>query len=120
MIKFIDSSLQETEATLKIENIQMPHDTQIVTFRSKSAILNIEEIQEEVRMSLPTKELFSFCRDKNTVNTKVNVRIMDISWLISGKKGFLDFVPILEKFQRDNLFQTDFIKSLTHEYWTNF
>ena len=55
MINFIESSLQETEAALKIENVQMPHDTQIVTFRSKSAILNIEEIQSEVEKSLPTK-----------------------------------------------------------------
>ena len=55
MIKFIDSSLQVTEAARKIENIQMPHDTQIVTFRYKSATLNIEDIQEQVRISLPTK-----------------------------------------------------------------
>ena len=26
-------------------------------------------------------------------------------------------MPILEKFERDNLFQTDFMKSLTNEYW---
>ena len=55
MTTFIDSSLQETEAARKIENIQMPHDTQIVTFRSKSATLNIEEIQEEVNKSIPQK-----------------------------------------------------------------
>ena len=42
---------------------------------------------------------------------------MDIRWLLRDKKGFLDFVPTLEKFERDNLFQTDFLKSLTHEYW---
>ena len=42
---------------------------------------------------------------------------MDIRWILRGQKGFLDFVPVLENFERDNLFQTDFMKSLTHEYW---
>ena len=38
------------------------------------------------------------------------------------KRGqeFLDFLPILEKFESDNLFQTQFIKSLTHEYWIDY
>ena len=45
---------------------------------------------------------------------------MDIKWLIKGGKEFLDFLPILEKFERDNLFQTEFMKSLTHEYWMEY
>ena len=45
---------------------------------------------------------------------------MDIRWIIEGGKDFLDFVPILEKFERDNLFQTEFMKSLTHEYWMGY
>ena len=43
--------------------------------------------------------------------------IMDIGWLLHGKKGFLDLAPILEDYERDNLFNTKFIQSLTHEYW---
>ena len=43
--------------------------------------------------------------------------IMDIRWLLQDKKGFLDFAPILETYERDNLFQTKFMNALTHEYW---
>ena len=42
---------------------------------------------------------------------------MDIRWLLHDRKGFLDFAPILEKYERDNLFQTKFMQALTHEYW---
>ena len=45
---------------------------------------------------------------------------MDIRWLLRGGKSFLDFVPILEACKLDKLYQTDFMRSLTHEYWTNY
>ena len=45
------------------------------------------------------------------------MRIMDIRWLLQDKQGFLDFAPILETYERDNLFQTNFMHALTHEYW---
>ena len=53
---------------------------------------------------MKSKEFFSFCRDKKVINTKVTVKIMDIRWIIKGGMDFLDFLPILEKFKRDNLF----------------
>ena len=43
---------------------------------------------------------------------------MDIRWLLRGDLNFLDFVPILESYPLDKLFMTDFMRSLTHEYWT--
>ena len=45
MIKFIESSLQESQAAQKIESIDLPVNTHIVTFRSESATLNLKEIQ---------------------------------------------------------------------------
>ena len=45
---------------------------------------------------------------------------MDIQWLLRGNKSFLDFVPDLESSKLDKLFQTDFMRSLTHEYWTSY
>ena len=54
------------------------------------------------------------------MNTKCVVRIMDIRWILRDGLGFLDFVPILEDFERDNLFQSDFMLSLAHEYWMGY
>ena len=82
MIKFIESSLQETYSSSKINSINMPVNTQIITFRSNSALLIQEEIQDSVSKSLPEKELISFCREKKLINTKVLTRIMDIRWLL--------------------------------------
>ena len=45
---------------------------------------------------------------------------MDIQWILRDGKGFLDFVPILEEFERDNLFQSDFMQALAHEYWMGY
>ena len=42
---------------------------------------------------------------------------MDIRWILRGGLGFLDFVSILQNYRRDRLFQTDLLRSLTHEYW---
>ena len=71
MIKFIGSSLQEVGTSIKIDSIDLPVNTHIVSFRSESAVLSPEEIQQNVNKSLPEKELFSFCRETKTRNTKI-------------------------------------------------
>ena len=45
---------------------------------------------------------------------------MDIRWLIKDGKDFLEFVPILETCKLDKLYQTDFMRSLTNEFWTKY
>ena len=116
MIKFIESSFQGLEASQKIESLDLPINTYIVTFRSESATLNQKEIQEKVDESIPNKELISCYRQKPK-NTKIDMRIMDIRWLLHDRMGFLDFAPIFETYERDNLFQTKFMQALTNEYW---
>ena len=70
--------------------------------------------------SVTDKMLFglNFCEDEKPVSTQVTVKIMDISWLLRGSDDFLKFVPILESCKLDKLYQTDFMRSLTNEYWT--
>ena len=103
MIKFIESSFQVKESSQKIESLDLPANTYIVTFRSESATLNLKEIQDQVDESIPNKELISCCRRK-TKNTKIDMRILDIRWLLHNRQGFLDFAPVLETYERDNLF----------------
>ena len=98
----------------------MPKTIQLITFRSDSALLDQAQIQKRANLSMRAKDLFSYFRDQKEINTKVTVKIMDIRWIIKGGQEFLDFLPILEKFERDNLFQTEFMKSLTHEYWMDY
>ena len=45
MIKFIESSLQETPSTDKIISLDMPPSATFVTFRSPSSRLDQEEVQ---------------------------------------------------------------------------
>ena len=46
--------------------------------------------------------------------------MMNITWLLRGRDDFLKFVPILDSCKLDKLYQTDFMRSLTHEYWTQY
>ena len=50
------------------------------------------------------KKLYSYFVDNDQVNKQVEVKIMDIQWLITGGKSFLDFVPDLESSKLDKLF----------------
>ena len=45
---------------------------------------------------------------------------MDLSWLFRGKLEFLNLVKVIEAFERDSLFQTIFINSLTQENWIRY
>ena len=118
MINFIESSLQETPTTEKIISLDMPPQATFVTFRSSSSRLDQEEVQYLVTESIKKKELIPILAGEDkVVNTKVNVRIMDIRWMLRGGIGFLDFVTILSNYRRDKLFRTDLLRSLTHEYW---
>ena len=92
----------------------------MITFRSSETTLDQKQIEKNAIQSITDKKLFSFTcwKDEKPVNTQVTVKIMDIRWLLKGGDGFLKFVPILENCKLDKLYQTEFMKSLTHEYWT--
>ena len=54
------------------------------------------------------------------MNTKVTIKVMNLRWLLNRNKNFMDFVPILNTYNRDNLYKTEFMKSLTDEFWMNY
>ena len=73
--------------------------------------------------SLIEKSLLGRCglaAGKKEVTQKVKVKIMDLGWLFRGKLEFLNLVEVIEAFERDSLFQTIFINSLTQENWNRY
>ena len=98
----------------------MPLRTHMITFRSNQKTLDQKSIEKNAIESITDKKLFSSkcCQDERLVSTEVTVKIMDIRWLLQGSDAFLEFVPVLESCKLDKLYQTDFMRSLTHEYWT--
>ena len=98
----------------------MPLKTQVITFRSSETRLDQKSMEKNALKSITDKKLFrlNFCEDEKPVNTQATVKIMDISWLLRGSDNFLKFVPTLESCKLDKLYQTEFMRSLTHEYWT--
>ena len=76
-------------------------------------MLLVADIKKErqLQMSESEKELFGtlnkLCScffDNDQVNKQVEVKIMEIQWLLRGSKNFLDFVPDLESSKLDKLF----------------
>lgn len=45
---------------------------------------------------------------------------MDISWLTKGTDDFIKFFLIVESCKLDKLYQTVFMRALTHEYWPQY
>ena len=107
----------ETATCQEIEALDLPVGMQIATFRHDLPNLNPEEIQQAVSDSIPKKQLCPCIGNQKTLKTKCQVRIMDVSWISRDALGFLDLAYVLEDFERDTLFQTDFMQALTHEYW---
>ena len=116
MIKFLESSFQVSESSQKIESLDLPANISFVTFRSDTNTLNLKEIQEQVDASISDKELLS-CRRPKAKNTKIQMIIMDIRWLIHDNQDFLDLVPVLGAYESEDLFQTKFMQALNHEHW---
>ena len=54
------------------------------------------------------------------VSKPVEVKVMDIRWLVKDKKAFFDLTPFLKQQDNEKLYQADFIKSLTFEYWGDY
>ena len=48
---------------------------------------------------------------------EVNVRLLDIGWLYSNKKSFLEFIQVLDASKRPDLMMTDFVKTLLEVFW---
>ena len=51
------------------------------------------------------------------VNTPVKVKILDIRWLLRDGNTFLDFATIMDEFTYDSLYNTEFLRALTNEFW---
>ena len=49
--------------------------------------------------------------------TTVKVRMIDIGWLYSDEKSFLDFAKILHYADNDQIINTEFMKALLDVFW---
>ena len=80
-------------------------------------MLDQKSLEKKVLKSISDKQLFKLkCRKDEipVVSTQVTVKIMEIRWLLENRDDFLKF---LLSSSLDRLAQTDFMRSLAHEYW---
>ena len=47
----------------------------------------------------------------------VRVKMIDIAWIYTNKKSFLNFATIVNREDRVDLFMTDFVQVMTNVFW---
>ena len=52
--------------------------------------------------------------------TSVDVSIMNLKWMVSDKKNFLDFIKILKDTKNKAILQTAFVNSLFETFWSKY
>ena len=73
MIRFLETSLVETKYTKKIQSLEMPQNTSLVTFFSDKPSLPMDDVQKEVMKSLKDKKLISLMDLKSRKKITMNV-----------------------------------------------
>ena len=77
-----------------IKFINWPKDLKICTFRSNTCLVYVEDVQREI-----------LNKSKYPPSKKsINVKIFDISWLISKDRTFADFVADLIECKSNSIF----------------
>ena len=93
---FLEKTLQSNKTTEEIKEIRWNPDSDIdlVTFRRDSQIVDKDDIQPFINAILKSED-----RDLDLTilkNTLVEVKVLDIGWLLSNCKSFLTFSITLQ------------------------
>ena len=56
-------------------------------------------------------------RSQHMTISQVEVRLIDIGWLFSGGKSFLNFAAILNDLDKDVVNDTEFVTALLEVFW---
>ena len=109
LIQLLNECTFETKGTQIIDQIEWPKDLVIGTFRSKTCLLYVEDVQ---------REILALSNDHESASKKdINVRVFDISWLCKESKTFADFVAILTECKRNSIFESKLVSFLLDEFW---
>ena len=55
--------------------------------------------------------------EESFTKAQVEVRILDLSWMLRGKKDFVEFVKILGESGNEQIYTTELVNTLLDEFW---
>ena len=132
----------ESKATLKVKTLLWPLDRKFIAVQFPECVFSNEELERTVlekhvlrsyeflhflpfgkhclkRWIRKSKDTNYMAQSENLQAHMVKVKMIDISWLFTNQKTFLEFAQSLACSGRNDLYMTDFVKIMLDVYWTD-
>ena len=112
-LELIQDSFITTPFTRKIVNTSWAPEATLITFRQRTSIITEEECDEVIKKKLISEGV----EEKEFTKAQVEVRQLNLDWLLSDKKNFVNFVNILQTTSSEQIYDTELIGTLLDEFW---
>ena len=97
-----------------IVNVPWGPEVPMITFRASDSLLTLEQCENQIQEILTKK--FKINENEFT-KAQVDVRLLDLSWLLADRKNFIHFVGTLKDASNDQIFTTELISTLLDNFW---
>ena len=108
-MELVQDSFVMTNFTKKIVNTKWYQEVLGITFRQSSSLITEKSCDEElVRIFAEEHGI----KETNLNKTQVEVRMLNIDWLLADRQTFVNFVFILKNASSDKIYQTELLDTL--------
>ena len=123
VIEVLENSFYETVSTREITSMPYPDNIPFIAFKYDKTVINKTECLKKLEKKYTKKKgWFGWLPEGKKVKdwpiNTVKVKFLDLGWLFADEKIFLDFIDILKNSNRDDIYMTNFVKTLLDVFWT--
>ena len=93
-------------------NTNWASDEPMITFTQSTSRISQKDIDKILSDKL--KEDYE---ESDIQKQQVDVRILDISWMLKDRMNFVNFTETLNQASNDDIYETQFISALLMEFW---
>ena len=83
------------------------------TIRQKSSLITEEDLNKSISKQLKDDGY----EEADFTKTQVEVRMVDLSWMLADRKNFVTFMEELSQATNDEIYTTDLIRTFLAEFW---
>ena len=83
------------------------------TIRQKSSLITEVDLNKSISKQLKDDGY----EEADFTKTQVEVRMVDLSWMLADRKNFVTFMEELSQATNDEIYTTDLIRTFLAEFW---
>ena len=83
------------------------------TIRQKSSLITEVDLNKSISKQLKDDGY----EEADYTKTQVEVRMVDLSWMLADRKNFVTFMEELSQATNDEIYTTDLIRTFLAEFW---